>query len=91
MSRKGRRELPASEIRRRLLSEKRMFINTDEPGVTYSVPDRTGELSTLQRYIELRFGQPLDELIWAGSLNEVADKLDIARGTVLRWRKRLAA
>ena len=43
------------------------------------------------RYIEDRFGMPVEQLVWDGSLDAVADKLDIDRVTVLRWRRKLSA
>ena len=50
-------------------------------------PDKT----TLMRFVEERYRVPIESLLWDGSLDEVSNKLDVDRTTVLRWRRKLAS
>ena len=79
-------ELSAAEIRRRLLEERRQFLVKGPEAVTYRQPGGD-EQSTLMRHVQARFKEPLTSLLWEDSLTKVAEKLDVSRATVLRWRK----
>lgn len=41
------------------------------------------------RYIEDKFGMPIEELLMSGSLRDIADRLEIALPTVSAWKKKL--
>ena len=82
--------LTAAEIRRQILKKERLYPKKGG-GLTSRIPASSPEKTTLMRYIEDRFGVPVEQLVWDGSLDAVADKLDIDRVTVLRWRRKLSA
>ena len=81
--------LTPAEIRRQILKKQNLHPKING-GLTYRMP-RGGSKTTIMRYVEERFGQPIENLIYDGSLDQVAEKLDIDRTTVLRWRRKLAA
>ena len=41
------------------------------------------------RFIELKHGIPIQELIAVGSIDDVAYVIDVDRSTVSKWRKRI--
>ena len=45
--------------------------------------------SIVQRLIEERIGQPLEDVLWLGTLKEVAGALGVDYSTVSKWRKQL--
>jgi hypothetical protein len=42
----------------------------------------------LMRYLEVKHGKLIDDLLYSGSLSEVAENLGIDHTTVSKWRKR---
>ena len=46
-------------------------------------------LTLAMRLIEARFHQPIDDLIWDGTLEQVGNMLDMAPSTISKWRKRM--
>lgn len=43
----------------------------------------------LMKYLELRHGKPIQDMLMAGSLSQVAKKLDVDGSTVSKWIKHL--
>lgn len=78
--------IQAARIRQRILRQANLYPKKGG-GLTTRLPNR-GDRTTLMRYAEDRFGIPIERLISEGSLDVVAEKLDIDRKTVLNWRKR---
>lgn len=43
----------------------------------------------LMRYLELKHGKPIQDMIMAGSLSQVAKKLEVDTSTISKWIKHL--
>ena len=49
--------------------------------------DPTGTKGTLIRYVEGKYGKPIEVLIWSNSVRKLAEQLEVAPRTISRWRK----
>lgn len=83
-----------SSIRKQILRERGLTVT--KPGKRkhrrLAVVPATSldELKTpTMRYLELKFCQPIEELLLLGSLGSTAEQLGINFTTVFKWRKRL--
>ena len=45
--------------------------------------------TSLMKYIELKHGTPIHQLITVGSIDDVAYVIGVDRSTVSKWRKRI--
>ena len=81
--------LTPAEIRRQILKRQNLHPKVGG-GLTNRMP-YSPDKTTLMRFVEERYRAPIESLLWDGSLDEVSNKLDVDRTTVLRWRRKLAS
>jgi len=79
--------LSAADIRRRILGKEKLYPKAGG-GLTTRMPNEDGAKTTLMRYVEEKFGRHVEDMVWEGTLDEVSEKLDVDRVTVLRWRRK---
>ena len=51
-------------------------------------PDPSGNKSSLMRYIEGKYGQPIEVLIWIDGVDTLSKQLEIPSRSISRWRKK---
>ena len=77
-----------SEIRSRLLKQRGVELKrlTRKPVTVDDLPSRFRKTRTM-RYIELKFGKCLEDLIMSGTIDYQAKRLGLDRSTICKWRK----
>lgn len=56
--------------------------------LTSKLPDDpTGKKSPLMRYVEDKFRQNIEDIIWQGSAAEISEKIEVDVRTIRRWRQ----
>lgn len=77
-----------SEIRKKILSQRQIQLapRTRKP-ITHDDAPSPYPKSRLMKYIELKFHNKLENLIFKGTIYEAAKKYSISPSVVSKWRK----
>ena len=78
------------DVRRQVLKQRNVQLRPRTKRVV-TIDDMPAEFNKTQlmKYIELKYSKPIDTIIWEGTLDEVANKYDIDRSTVSKWRSKI--
>ena len=78
----------SSQLRKRILKNRKVELSkhTKAP-VTYDEAPSIIDKTNLMKYVELKHGGKIEELLYPGSIYEVAKRLGIDYSTVSKWRK----
>ena len=78
----------AKDIRQGILSRRQLRTEHYKQHLTDKLPvDPTGSKTTLMLYVEGKFRQPIEVIIWSAGVRTVAKKLELQPRTISRWRK----
>lgn len=80
-----------AELRRKIMKERGIVAvapTTRKPMTQEQLDTRYPQTQSM-KYIELKYGDRLENLIGTGTIDQVAKDLDIDRSTVSKWRKLL--
>lgn len=77
-----------SQLRKRILKSRQVELskNTRKP-VTYDDAPSIIDKTYLMKYVELKHGGKIEDLLYPGTIYEVAKRLGIDFTTVSKWRK----
>lgn len=77
-----------SELRKRILKQRGVELKrmTRKPTTIDDLPSKFRKTKAM-KYIELKFGKRLEDLIMIGNIYKIAKKLGINYSTVSKWRK----
>lgn len=79
---------PSSKIRRRILKQRGVELqkHTRRP-ITFDDLPSSYPKTKLMKYIELKFNDKLENIIFTGTIYELEKRLGIDATTVSKWRK----
>lgn len=85
--------LSPSQIRESILSNKGLRLEkigrrNEITNKSLLPDDCNGTKTNLMLYIEKLQKMPIEELIWADSLDNLVKRLEIGAGTISRWRRK---
>lgn len=80
-----------ASIRRRILKERGVTLekHTRKPQTVDEV-QRDFKKTSAMKYVELKFGKPIEELIFGSSIYKIGKALSLDPSTISKWRKTIA-
>lgn len=79
---------PSSRIRRKILNGRKIELekHTGKPKTYDELPSKFKK-TRLMQFVELKFGERLENLISSGTIYELEAKLGVDATTISKWRK----
>jgi len=75
-----------TELRRKILKDKKL-VKVGRKLVSFDELPSDYHKTQLMKYIELKSGSPLEDLVLNGSTRQVAKRLGINYSTISKWRR----
>ena len=75
-----------TELRRKILKDKKL-VKIGRKLVSFDELPSDYRKTTLMKYIEVKFGASLEDLVLNGSTRQVAKRLGINYSTISKWRR----